>query len=738
MHIIRFLSYSRLQHNIPNMSAPLRPLLSAISGVKRRDPPVPIEAQQAGKGVLGACEACRLYKSKVTIQSTRNKGIRDLISLQCSGERPTCRACIGRRVVCRYTQTEARKVRQKYEDLQKRQSAHEELLSLMRTLPEQDATELFLRVRAGGDSATIVKHVQDGNLLLQLQLVPETRFRYELPYSRDMPALLLASGSPYLNSLIYEAASQRALHSHAHGSAATEPNHRVFPAEYASSENRSEYVKPYHAAVFVEPRLENLKPSEWTTVSKDDALMRELLVAYFTHEYHLWPIFQKDYFLEDMAKPKPDHRKTSCCSALLVNATLAYACYCFKKIPNRFRYWETESLGYRFLAEAKRIWEMQIISGKYRHLASVQAALIINIVHDLHGLDKIGDTYGRKGWAIAQEMQLFDGNAHILSDRVRNARNFTAWCLFGIDSHLAWQFFRHPFLAKPPMLALPDPSVNAAWYGEIWLRYPLSETLSPTNYGHVFKALSEFRVILGELCHASFGTDSNITAEQAMVFVSRLLAWYKKLPIPLMPKHIVLPAHLLMHLDYQIVLMITCQPFINDEWDDEYIPKNIVSNAERDINVLVRLYHLRHGFEDPHVYLTSPLVKLGFMSLHSINDQTPPEILHYTRSSLLLALKGLREQGRNYYITRTVYHIIKNQLRSEEARLLRGTEDPESELDKSPELESEIQSAWTPTVVDISDGASEDELSKLAKRFLKLDSGEQSDSEAGSSSPLPV
>jgi hypothetical protein len=45
-------------------------------------------------------------------------------------------------------------------------------------------------------------------------------------------------------------------------SAATEPNQRVFPAEYASSEHQSEYVKPYHAAVFVKPQLENVKPSK--------------------------------------------------------------------------------------------------------------------------------------------------------------------------------------------------------------------------------------------------------------------------------------------------------------------------------------------------------------------------------------------------------------------------------------------------------------------------------------------
>lgn len=69
-----------------------------------------------------------------------------------------------------------------------------------------------------------------------------------------------------------------------------------------------------------------VKPSEWTTVSKDNTLMGQLLTAYLTYEYHLWPIFQEDYFLEDMANPGTDERKTPCCSPLLVNATLAYAC----------------------------------------------------------------------------------------------------------------------------------------------------------------------------------------------------------------------------------------------------------------------------------------------------------------------------------------------------------------------------------------------------------------------------
>ena len=36
----------------------------------------------------------------------------------------------------------------------------------MRTVPEQDAMELFHRVRTGADAGAIVNHVKDGNLLL--------------------------------------------------------------------------------------------------------------------------------------------------------------------------------------------------------------------------------------------------------------------------------------------------------------------------------------------------------------------------------------------------------------------------------------------------------------------------------------------------------------------------------------------------------------------------------------------
>jgi hypothetical protein len=114
-------------------------------------------------------------------------------------------------------ESEARQAKRKYEDLRKQRSAHEELLSLIRTLPEQDAIDLFRRVR-------------DGDLLLQMRLVPETRLRYELPYSQDFPARLLVSGSPYLDSTIYDATLQQcAPYSEVREVTATEPQQRILP-----------------------------------------------------------------------------------------------------------------------------------------------------------------------------------------------------------------------------------------------------------------------------------------------------------------------------------------------------------------------------------------------------------------------------------------------------------------------------------------------------------------------------
>lgn len=195
-------------------------------------------------------------------------------------------------------------------------------------MPEHESLEVLRRIRSGADTNAVLNHVKDGNILLQLALVPESRFRYDFPYIAEMPAALVESDSPYLHSPIYELTFTRpSLSQQSTTSKGIALQLRIDASPFVEKSHVSEvdhlFLKPFHAAEIIDPRLNAVKPSLWTSVNTDDSLMRKLLGFYFLYEYSSFPSFHKDYFLEDMAA-----QRQTFCSSLLVNAVLAYACVC--------------------------------------------------------------------------------------------------------------------------------------------------------------------------------------------------------------------------------------------------------------------------------------------------------------------------------------------------------------------------------------------------------------------------
>jgi hypothetical protein len=103
---------------------------------------------------------------------------------------------------------------------------------------------------------------------------------------------------------------------------------------------------------------------------------------------------------------------------------------CYSKIPNRFEYWNPRTLGYQFLAEAKRLWELE--SGRSK-LTTIQAGPIINIVLNMSCMDKLGWAYTLKAVALAYDLNLFNPPLEPTSKEMQGARNFTAWGLFSFQ-----------------------------------------------------------------------------------------------------------------------------------------------------------------------------------------------------------------------------------------------------------------------------------------------------------------
>jgi hypothetical protein len=180
----------------------------------------------------------------------------------------------------------------------------------IQTRSDAEVHEIVRRIRAGSDAETVAHQLSTANFLLQVQLEPETKCPYQFLYSSSMPSYLRTPTNPFLHSLIHEWNKK----DHA-------GNISVSPLSESEEKCKAQYLKPVHAASIVDPRLDEIIPSQWTTVNADDDLMRTLIRACFLHEYDRFTFFHKDYFLDDMLTGS-----NTFCSSLLVNAILAVGC----------------------------------------------------------------------------------------------------------------------------------------------------------------------------------------------------------------------------------------------------------------------------------------------------------------------------------------------------------------------------------------------------------------------------
>ncbi|KAG5932622.1 hypothetical protein E4U53_001242 [Claviceps sorghi] len=614
------------------------------------------------------------YKIEINIKyqisnpplSPRLVHVLTLLYPQCSGERPACDRCVRKRITCHYTtnpgETKSQALKRSYWELKNQGTTQQQLLELMRDLPEQDALEILHRMRTGADPGGIVQQVKAGGVLVQMAIQPESRLRYDFPYGSEIPADDIPN-NPYLKSRLYEAASLQSITQHADhpGSAGAV----AAPEGAANVEYQSIYLKPFHAAETADPRLSDARCSLWTAVCSDDALMRDLLKVFFRCEYHYTAAFHKDYFLEDLIAQRRDF-----CSSLLVNVVLAYASACYPGFSHRAEYWNPDTPLYRFLAEAKRIWELEYSRPR---ITTIQAGIIIDVIHHFSGLDEVGQPYRLHAIVMAYRMRLFHRTGDEADDRIRNGKAFAAWALYNWETLNAFSFMLPPLLKKPPEWPLPDPSEDLNWYGEIWLQYPLNSNLSPSYFAHVMRSRSYFRIIMNEFCQAAYSDGHEISLETVNHLHARLREWYDNLPGPLQPSAIVLPGHLQLHAYYHHLILTMYEPLLHQDAHHEAARAHqIVDEARKYLQTLVRLYYLRHGFDAMDLFIVHPLMLLALECVETVHETTSPNQLEALRSLLILTVKGLYEQRRNHYLAKALFRVIRGRMREAEVALLKG------------------------------------------------------------------
>ncbi|KAK4128133.1 hypothetical protein N657DRAFT_564260 [Parathielavia appendiculata] len=703
--------------------------------------------RKRGQATTAACGACRKRKSK------------------CDGERPICSICRDRNTVCEFdtnkAETHTQALKRKYNELQSQKSAFEQVYDLLQTRPDKEADELFRRIRRGADAGAILRHVNYGDMLVQLALIPEARYRYEFPYLPDMPPFLRQFDNPYLDSEVYECALR----------GSPEPSHqprqhahqRLLPdtrngADWAyGAGQRDPYLKPYLSATVVHPLLDSVKPSKWTAVSKDDCLMRKLLHDYLLFDYDFFTFFQKDYFLEDMASET--HRF---CSSLLVNAVLCMGCFCHRGLQGRAEYWNPGYIGYQFLAEGKRLfeiesererpfrnpanpsWERRDREWELSRLTTIQAAALLTLAYNLNGSDKIGWRFTQRAIEMADEIQLLGPPLEHHDRDTQCARAYTAWGLFCWQSLSSYHYAKPPPLKESPKVPLPDPSNEPQWYGELWLKYPLSHTPLPTYHGFLFKAKADFWTIINEVSMLTFShhrSPSKLSVNQTLLFYNRLTAWLHNLPEALTAKKIVLPQQLKMHMHYQNVLIDIMTPILDYTCGSAcaqliQTPRDIYTEAVIHFETLLRLYYLRHGFEATDTFLLHFLAFLNHMTMNAIETSTGSSYLEARRSTLLLLTKGMHDQSRACFVARAILRLQVSAMRPEDVCLVKQfLEIEEADQFMSGPLEQAVLTDWPVYEVGLEARGEQRRRGRTLASSLASLSLESSDSRAPTRSP---
>lgn len=146
-----------------------------------------------------------------------------------------------------------------------------------------------------------------------------------------------------------------------------------------------------------------------------------------------------------------------------------------------------------------------------------------------------------------------------------------------------------------------------------------------------------------------------------------------------------------------------------------------VAYALRCLETVLRLYYLRHSFEHGDTYLTYFLSILANTTIENMNrDSVSPddmETLKILRATLLLAVKGLYDQGQHVYVSSAMCRLIRDRMTKEDMDALRRHT---TWKDDQPLVPQYVRSTFPVTIVMLEEDWQMETVENLAKKYDQL------------------
>jgi len=151
--------------------------------------------------------------------------------------------------------------------------------------------------------------------------------------------------------------------------------------------------------------------------------------------------------------------------------------------------------------------------------------------------------------------------------------------------------------------------------------------------------------------------------------------------------------------------------------------------ALRRLETVARLYFVRHSFEFCDAFLLLFLSTLGMAALESLREaEGDAAILRDVRSTLILSIKGLRDQGQHIHMAAATYRLLRSRLSPEDLSAVRGHAQWNSVDENEPLVAQHIQSEWPLAILGRDGDPEASSLEALASKYDRLSLEETNDS----------
>jgi hypothetical protein len=183
---------------------------------------------------------------------------------------------------------------------------------------------------------------------------------------------------------------------------------------------------------------------------------------------------------------------------------------------------------------------------------------------------------------------------------------------------------------------------------------------------------------------------------------------------------------------YHNLLLALYEPLLDSEVDQEPSPQQIVADAGRYLQTLVRIYYLRHGFDAMDLFVVVPIMFVGFKCVEAIDKQQPGPKLEALRSMLILVATGLYSQRRNHYLGEALFQVIRGRMRPLEAGILRRTLNIDKTEEEKQTLVQAVRSHWPVSIIKEQKDPDSDLLKNLVSNYAHMNIEDNTDSPGGS------